>query len=197
MKSPDFSREKSLWSQGFQVVAGVDEAGTGALAGPVVAAALILPPNSRIGLIRDSKLLSARQREEVFCRLEKRGAVFATGLATVEEVDKLNVRAAALLAMRRAVLNLAAVPDALLIDAFRIPDFATPQFPVIHGDQLVKSIAAASVIAKVTRDEIMRELDRQYPDYGFAVHKGYGTLAHHAALEKFGASAVHRRDFIK
>ncbi|TAL20440.1 ribonuclease HII [Patescibacteria group bacterium] len=195
MRRPNFQYEKELATAGYRAIAGVDEAGTGALAGPVVAAAVILPSNSRLGLLRDSKLLSARQREKVFSLLHSRGAAFATGIVTIEEVNKMNIRAAALLAMRRAVNALALPPDALLVDAFKIPNLILPQRAVVHGDRLVKSIAAASVVAKVTRDALMLELARQYPGYGFARHKGYGTAAHCRALRRLGATPAHRLNF--
>lgn len=195
MKPPSFRHERALQAAGYVRIAGVDEAGTGALAGPVVAAAVLLPPDSRIGLLRDSKLLLASQRETAMALLAARGASAATGTVTIEELERMNMRAAALLAMRRAVDALRPAPDALLVDAFRIPGLAIPQRGVVRGDRLVKSVAAASIVAKVTRDALMRALDRLHPGYGFAVHKGYATAAHVAALRRLGPSPAHRRRF--
>lgn len=195
MRLPNFFHERELEKQGFVCVAGVDEAGTGALAGPVVAGAAILSKSSRIGLLRDSKLLSSDQREEVFGLLKKRGIVFSSGIVTIDEVNTMNIRQAALLAMERAVLSLSSLPDALLIDAFRIPQISLPQFPLIHGDRISKSISAASIVAKVTRDTLMCEADAEFPGYNFGLHKGYGTAAHMSAIHRLGVSVFHRKNF--
>jgi ribonuclease HII len=195
MITPDFSYEKTLLKGGLQVIAGVDEAGTGALAGPVVAAAAIVPINSRLGLLRDSKLLSPAQRERAFFLFAKKEIVFSLGVVEIEEINRMNIRQAAILAMRRAVLSLPNSPDALLIDAWTIPGLALKQIAVVHGDQLVKSIAAASIAAKVTRDRMMQTLDQEFPEYGFSINKGYGTAKHLEALREFGPTTAHRLAF--
>lgn len=192
---PTFAEERALIAKGVTMIAGVDEAGCGCLAGPVFAAAVILPLDSRIGLIRDSKTLSLSQRERVAERVREEAAAVAVGMASVEEIDRLNIRVAGALAMRRAVESLAMRPEFVLIDAFRIPGLEMPSKSIMHGDRLVKSIAAASVIAKVSRDLHMNELDAKFPGYGFAAHKGYGTKAHQAALDRLGPCEAHRRSY--
>jgi ribonuclease HII len=189
---PTVLEERLLIAKGFTVIAGVDEAGCGCWAGPVYAAAVILPLDSRIGLVRDSKTLSLSQRERVELRVKEEATAWAVGFATAAEVDALNIRRAAALAMKRAVDGLATRPQFLLIDAFRIPEIDLPQKNVIHGDGKVKSIAAASVLAKLARDRHLHDLDAQYPGYGFANHKGYGTKEHQEALAKLGPCAEHR-----
>lgn len=179
------------------MIAGVDEVGCGALAGPVVAAAVVLPLDSRLGLIRDSKLLSPGQRTRLLPKLIHRLAGQGIGQAEVEEIDGLGLRQATFLAMRRALAALVAqcAVDFVLVDAWNIPDLAIPQQGIIHGDGLVKSIAAASIVAKVYRDTVMYRLAEQYPDYGFDVHKGYATAMHQAALLKRGSCVIHRKNF--
>ncbi|HSM93243.1 MAG TPA: ribonuclease HII [Anaeromyxobacteraceae bacterium] len=187
--------EVALWERGVERIGGVDEAGVGTLAGPVVAAAAILPRALRPRGLDDSKQLDARARERL-CAEVKAGAVaWAVGSATPEEVDALNVYQAGLLAMRRAVEALAVRPDHLLVDARRIPDLAIPQEGIVKGDARSLSIAAASVIAKVTRDAVMVEADARYPGYGFARHKGYGAPEHLDALRRLGPCELHRRTF--
>lgn len=193
--TPTFKLERELMSQGFQVLAGVDEAGCGCWAGPVYAAAVILPLDSRIGLIRDSKRLSLDQRLRVIVDIKSKAAAWAVGTATHQEVDQLNIRQAAFLAMRRALENLAIQPQAVIVDGFTIPNLSIPCRRVIGGDRLVKSIAAASIIAKVERDLEMERLDKLYPGYGFENHKGYGTKQHQLALKKLGASPIHRMTY--
>lgn len=197
MRPPTFAHERGLIALGYLPI-GVDEAGCGCLAGPVVAAAVHLPMESHLGAIRDSKLLSAAQRERLLALFRERGYRWAVGVATHEEIDAVNIRRATYLAMRRAVsaFNVSA-PCAtfVLVDAWTIPSITIPQRGIIHGDRLVKSIAAASIIAKVTRDAFMGELDRAYPEYGFAVHKGYATAQHRAAIAQHGLSPMHRRTF--
>lgn len=195
MRFPNFSYERELEKKGFLCVAGVDEAGTGALAGPVVAGAAIVPKKSRIGILRDSKLLSSDQREHIFHLLKERGVLYSHGIVTIDEVNSMNIRQAALLAMERAVRSLSLQPDALLIDAFRIPQLHISQFPIIRGDRISKSISAASVVAKVTRDAMMNDAHVLFPEYGFAQHKGYGTSKHVNALREFGVSPLHRIHF--
>jgi ribonuclease HII len=192
---PTFREERELLARGFSIVAGVDEAGCGCWAGPVHAAAVILPFDSRIGLVRDSKTLSLEQRERVAARVKEEAAAWAVGTASPEEIDALNIRGAGALAMRRAIEALALVPQFVIVDAFRIPGLAMPQKAVIQGDLRVKSVAAASVIAKVERDIEMCRLDAAHPGYGFAHHKGYGTKEHQAALTKLGPSPIHRLSY--
>ena len=192
---PTFKEERDLLARGFSIVAGVDEAGCGCWAGPVYAAAVILPFDSRIGLVRDSKTLSLDQRTRVAARVKEEAAAWAVASASSQEVDALNIRRAGALAMKRAVEALAMRPEFVIVDAFRIPDLPMPQKAVVQGDLKVKSVAAASVLAKVARDLEMRRLDALYPGYGFAEHKGYGTKTHQAALAKLGPCAIHRQSY--
>jgi ribonuclease HII len=192
---PTFHEERMLLDRGFVRVAGLDEAGSGCWAGPVFAAAVILPTDSRIALIRDSKTLSPRQRAEAAALIKERATAWAVGSASPEEIDRLNIRRAGALAMRRALEALAVAPDHVLIDAFTLPGCPYPQKGIIRGDAKVKCIAAASIIAKTERDAFMLRLDAEHPQYGFAVHKGYGTAMHHEALKKHGPSAVHRMTY--
>lgn len=192
---PTFKEERALLAQGFSIVAGVDEAGCGCWAGPVYAGAVILPFDSGIGLIRDSKMLSLDQRLRVARDIKEEAMAWAIGTASAEEIDRLNIRVAGALAMRRAIEGLSTVPQFVLTDAFRIPNLPMPQKAVIRGDLLIKSIAAASVIAKVERDLEMDRLDALYPGYGFSRHKGYGTKEHQAALQTLGVSELHRKSY--
>ena len=198
---PTLKFEKSYWSQGFVYVAGIDEVGRGAWAGPVVAGAVILPQvRSRAALrdlarVRDSKLLSPAQRESLCGPICAAALAYATGLATCLEIDAVGIVPATRLAMRRAVEALAIPANALLIDALKLPYLQLPQSAIIRGDQLSLSIACASILAKVTRDRMMVEMDARVPGYYFAQHKGYGTEAHRAALEALGASCEHRESF--
>ena len=188
--------EKALWSEGFISIAGVDEVGVGPLAGPVIAAAVILPRGCKINCLDDSKKISRpRKREELENRIKKEARSWAIGRAEVEEIDRLNIYYAGLLAMRRAVERLNICPDYLLVDARAIPECSCPQRSVIHGDALSMSIAAASILAKTSRDRIMLEMDSLYPEYGFVSHKGYPTQEHLAALKKLGASPIHRLSY--
>lgn len=182
------------------LVAGVDEAGRGPLAGPVVAAAVILDPRRRIRGIRDSKQLDAEAREELAVKIRRHAIAWSVAWADVEEIDCLNILEATYLAMRRALLGLSICPAHVEIDGNRCPSFAGLNLDctfeaIIDGDALRSSIGAASIIAKVKRDEMMVEMDRLYPQYGFAVHKGYGTARHCEMLESFGPSPIHRRTF--
>ena len=192
---PTFKEERALLALGFSIVAGVDEAGCGCWAGPVYAGAVILPFDSGIGLIRDSKTLSLDQRLRVARDIKEEAMAWAIGTASAEEIDQLNIRVAGALAMRRAIEGLSTVPQFVLTDAFRIPNLPMPQKAVIRGDLLIKSIAAASVIAKVERDLEMERLDALHPGYGFARHKGYGTKEHQEALKSLGVSAIHRKSY--
>ncbi len=194
MQNPTFYHERELISLGYTAIVGVDEVGAGALAGPVVAAAVILPLDSRLGLIRDSKLLSARQREGLFEKICALSAGWAIGSASVDEIHALNIRRAGLLAMRRAVGGVSQA-DFALVDAWKIPEIEIPQRSIIRGDRSVKSIAAASIVAKVYRDRLMRNLAKEHPKYGFDEHKGYGTRAHRDALKTHGPCSHHRMGF--
>lgn len=187
--------ERVLWASGIERIAGVDEAGVGPLAGPVVAAAVVFPPNAEIPGMNDSKQLDAEQRRELEAVIRERAVAFAVGQAEVEEIDEINVHQASLLAMRRAVENLPEAPQHVLVDAREIPGLEVPQNPFDRGDGLNFSIAAASVLAKTHRDLLMEELDRQWPDYGFARHKGYATSEHQEAIRRHGPCAVHRTSF--
>lgn len=187
--------ERGLRRAGYRYVAGVDEAGRGPLAGPVVAAAVVLDGRSRIPGLQDSKRLSPRQREEVAEAIRRKAVSWAVAQATVEEVDRLNVLHASRLAMRRAVEQLSVRPSVVLVDGGWGLVTDLPQRVVVGGDGTVACIAAASVLAKVERDRIMVELDRAYPGYGFAQHKGYACPAHLEALRRLGPSPVHRRSF--
>lgn len=188
--------ETELWEAGVEHIAGVDEAGMAPLAGPVCAAATILPRRYKlVGLDDSKKILDEDKREALASSVKRDALAWAVGWASVEEVDQLNIYHAGLLAMRRAVTGLSLAPQHLLVDARKVPQVTIPQRGIIHGDALSLSIAAASVIAKTTRDRLMRELDRKWPGYGFAEHKGYPTPDHQDALERLGACPIHRRSF--
>ena len=188
--------EIDLWAQGFSFVAGVDEAGMAPLAGPVVAGAVILPRNYKLRGLNDSKkILDHEMREELALQIKQDAVCWSFGFAEVEEIDKINIYHAGLLAMQRAVNGLTCVPDFVLVDARRIPQCPAPQRGIIRGDALSASIAAASIIAKTTRDAHMLEMDTLYQGYGFASHKGYPTPEHCRALKELGAVPIHRRSF--
>ena len=189
--------ENQHFADGACLIAGVDEAGRGPLAGPVCAAAVILPANIDIPGLNDSKKLSDKQRRELFPVIKEKAVAYGIAFATEVEIDDINILQATFLAMRRAVEMLASKPDLLLIDGNRTCDFGIPAKTVVHGDSLSASIAAASVLAKVTRDDYMLQQAEIYPEYGFDIHKGYGTKAHYAALREFGASPIHRMTFLK
>lgn len=193
--APSFREERQLITQGFNLIAGADEVGCGAWAGPVFAAAVILPIDSRIGSIRDSKLLTPNSRLLLSEQIKKRASAWSIGIATTEEIEILNIRQAALLAMRRAILSLQPAPEYVLSDAFFISGLSIPCKNLVKGDRYVKSIAAASIVAKVARDQFMTQLDEQFPFYGFGIHKGYGTKQHQIALAKFGPCRVHRKTY--
>ena len=177
------------------LVAGVDEAGRGPLAGPVVAAAVILDDLKPIPGLADSKTLSARQRERLSEAIHARALCFSVALASVEEIDRLNILQATLLAMRRAVMGLRLKPHKVLVDGNRLPTLDIVAEAVVQGDRKIPAISAASILAKVARDHWCLEMDAQYPAYGFAAHKGYGTAQHLAALQRHGATPLHRRSF--
>ncbi len=203
-KNPTFDYEQQYWSQGIQYIAGIDEAGMGALAGPVVAAAVIFSQNSVPSFlesvektpIRDSKLLSPKQREKAAELIKRQAHAWAIGSASVEEIDSINIRAASHLAMQRAIDALSTPPDILMIDGTPAQISKTiPTVNIIKGDQLSYSIAAASILAKVARDSTMVALDAQFPQYGFASHKGYGAKIHMDALLAHGATEHHRKSY--
>lgn len=179
------------------LICGIDEAGRGPLAGPVVAGAAILPKDLTILYLNDSKKLSEKRREELFLEIKEKAVSWSVGMAGPERIDEINILQATYEAMREAVLGLQAVPDILFNDAVTIPGVMIRQVPIIKGDAKSVSIAAASVLAKVTRDHMMVEYDKIFPEYGFAKHKGYGTAAHIAALKELGPTPIHRRSFIK
>jgi ribonuclease HII len=187
--------ERRLWQTGVARVAGVDEVGVGPLAGPVVAAAIILPHSVRLRGVDDSKRLTPALREELAERIQACALAVGLGVVDVDDIDRLNIYRAALEAMRRAVSALPVVPEHVVVDARRIPDLPFPQTPLIGGDGRCYSVAAASIVAKVTRDRMMRNLDEVYPQYGFRHHMGYATAEHLAAIDKHGPSPAHRRSF--
>lgn len=176
---------------------GVDEAGRGPLAGPVVAAAVILPPGCQILYVNDSKKLTAKKREELYPVILREAVAVGVGSVGPERIDEINILQATYEAMREAIGNLSVEPQILLNDAVNIPLIDIPQVPLIHGDARSLSIAAASIVAKVTRDRLMVQYDKEMPQYGFAAHKGYGSAAHMEALKKYGPSPIHRRSFLK
>ena len=190
-----FARRRALFRAGARHVAGVDEVGVGPLAGPVVAAAVVLEERVSLPGLDDSKRLSRDEREDLDRRIRAQAIAVSVSEVGPAEIDRRNILQATLVAMRRAVAGLAVEPDHLLVDARTVPDVAIPQTPLIKGDARDGSIAAASIVAKVYRDARMRELEERFPGYGFAQHKGYGTAAHIAALAELGASPVHRRSF--
>lgn len=189
--------EDSLFDQGIGVICGVDEAGRGPLAGPVYAAAVILPRDLEIPGLTDSKKLSDKKRRELFPIIQEQAVAFGIGVASEKEIDEINILQATFLAMKRALEKLSVRPDLALIDGNRETDFAVPAKTVVKGDSFSASIAAASILAKVSRDDYMMELAQKYPQYGFDIHKGYGTKAHYQALREFGPSEVHRMTFLK
>ncbi len=196
----DLSHEYALYQQGYRYVAGLDEAGRGAWAGPVVAGAVILPIDHfdlahALEGVNDSKQLTPAQRQRLLPIIMRTAVAMSVGHATREEIDTLGIVPATHLAMQRAIDQLAVPPDALLTDALRLPRSSLPCFPIIKGDQRSLSIAAASIVAKVTRDHHMAELDNLYPQYGFRLHKGYGTLLHRRMLQQFGPCPEHRTSY--
>lgn len=189
-----FSYERKYEHLGY--ICGIDEAGRGPLAGPVVAGAVILPKDCDIMYLNDSKKLSAEKREELYEIICGSAAAVGVGYASPQRIDEINILQATYEAMREAVSQLSVRPQILLNDAVKIPDIPYPQVPIIKGDAKSASIAAASIVAKVTRDRLMMEYDRLMPEYGFAAHKGYGSAAHIAALKEYGPSPIHRKTFI-
>ena len=189
--------EQSYYAQGITCICGVDEAGRGPLAGPVCAAAVILPANLEIPGLNDSKKLSDKRRRELYPVIMEQAIAYGIGLADHQEIDEINILQATFLAMERALANLSVKPELALIDGNREKDFGVPVKTVVHGDSLSASIAAASVLAKVTRDDIMLQMAQEYPGYGFEIHKGYGTKAHYQALAEKGPCPIHRMTFLK
>ncbi len=195
---PDFSIENEAKLKGFRLICGVDEAGRGPLAGPVCAAAVILPEDVQIEGLNDSKKLTEKKREALFPIIKEKAIAWSVAFASVEEIEEVNILNATYLAMNRAIDGLSVKPDYALIDGNRVPNGITVTCEtVIKGDALSCSIAAASIIAKVTRDRLMDEYDKEYPQYGFIKHKGYGTAAHYKAVDEFGLCAIHRPSFFK
>ena len=189
--------EKTWADRGFHAICGIDEAGRGPLAGPVCAAAVILPEGLEIPGLNDSKKLTDKKRRELFPIIEEQALAYGIGWASQEEIDDINILQATFLAMSRAVEQLNILPDLALVDGNRAPTLDLPVETVVKGDSLSASIAAASVLAKVSRDDVMLRMAEEYPGYGFEVHKGYGTKAHYEALRTFGPSPIHRRTFLK
>lgn len=195
-----YEYENDCFSKGYKMIGGIDEAGRGPLAGPVVAACCILDPNEKILGLDDSKKLSEKKREELFVTIKEKALAYAICSSTPEEIDEINILEATKKAMRNCVKELAAKgksPDILLIDAVNLSGTGLDVIPIIKGDAKSDSIAAASILAKVTRDHIMMDYDAEYPGYGFAKHKGYGTKDHYTAIREKGMTPIHRRSFLK
>ncbi len=188
--------ERELHSQGVGLICGVDEAGRGPLAGPVCAAAVILPPEMELAGLNDSKKLSEKKREQLFPEIQRVALAWSVAFASVEEIEERNILGATMLAMNRAIAGLSLTPDLALIDGNRNKEIKVPSRCVVHGDARCASIAAASILAKVSRDHLMCELAREYPQYGFEKHKGYGTRAHYTALREYGPCPAHRPSFL-
>ena len=190
--------EHAAQEQGFELICGVDEAGRGPLAGPVCAAAVILPPDLEIEGLNDSKKLTEKKRDALYDIITEKALAYGIAMATEQEIDEINILQATFLAMRRAVEQLSVRPSFVLVDGNREPDLGDlPLKTVVKGDSLSANIAAASILAKVTRDRYMVEMDARYPQYGFAVHKGYGTQKHYEALQQYDACPIHRRSFLR
>ena len=188
--------ERELHAEGIGLICGVDEAGRGPLAGPVCAAAVILPPEAELPGLNDSKKLSEKKREQLFPEIQRLALAWSVAFASVEEIEERNILGATMLAMNRAIAGLSLRPELALIDGNRNKEIEVPSRCVVHGDARCASIAAASILAKVSRDRLMVELAREYPQYGFEQHKGYGTKAHYAALREFGPCPAHRPSFL-
>lgn len=193
----DYSYETEAHNNGYAVVCGVDEAGRGPLAGPVFAAAVILPENYSHEILNDSKKLSEKKRDSVYDDIIKDAICWSVGTADEKEIDDINILNATFLAMKRAVEGLEIKPDLAYIDGNAYPKTGVKEIAIVKGDSKCMSVAAASIIAKVSRDRFMTELDSQYPEYMFSKHKGYGTKLHYELIEKYGISPVHRRSFLK
>ena len=195
---PDFSYEKAAMDKGFSLVCGVDEAGRGPLMGPVCAAAVILPEGVEIAGLNDSKKLSEKKREALFPEIIEKATAYSVAFASVEEIEKFNILEATYMAMNRAIEGLSVPADYALIDGNRVPrNIKIPCETVVKGDAKSQSIAAASILAKVSRDRLMEEYDREYPQYLFLKHKGYGTAEHIALIKEYGPCPLHRQSFLK
>ena len=192
----DYEFDKSFKNENIKVICGVDEAGRGPLAGPVVAAACILPDGLIIEGLDDSKKLTEKKREKIFDIIIEKALDYSVASATVEEIEEINILNAAMLAMNRAIEGLSTKPDLALIDGNTSRGFNVPTKTVVHGDAISQSIAAASILAKVTRDRLCYEYDKEYPEYGFAKHKGYGTKLHTDAIKQYGITPIHRPSFL-
>ena len=188
--------ERDLHAEGVGLICGVDEAGRGPLAGPVCAAAVILPPEAVLPGLNDSKKLSEKKREQLFPEIQRLALAWSVAFASVEEIEERNILGATMLAMNRAISGLSLRPELALIDGNRNREIQVPSRCVVHGDARCASIAAASILAKVSRDRLMVELAKEYPQYGFHRHKGYGTRAHYAALREYGPCPAHRPSFL-
>ena len=188
--------ERELHAEGIGLICGVDEAGRGPLAGPVCAGAVILPPETELPGLNDSKKLSEKKREQLFPEIQRLALAWSVAFASVEEIEERNILGATMLAMNRAIAGLSLKPELALIDGNRNQEIQVPSRCVVHGDARCASIAAASILAKVSRDRLMVELAREYPQYGFDRHKGYGTKAHYAALREYGPCPAHRPSFL-
>lgn len=188
-----FSYERQVWAMGYRLAAGVDEAGRGPLAGPVVAAAVVLPGEVYLPGLDDCKRLSPKRRQELYEQIKETAVGIGIGMVDPDGIDESNVLMATYKAMVKAVQALPVSPDYLLIDSLHLPGVSQPQSPIVGGDTLSAAIAAASIVAKITRDDYMTEMDKLYPEYGFASHKGYGTAEHRAALEQYGPCPIHRK----
>ncbi|MBQ7034730.1 MAG: ribonuclease HII [Clostridia bacterium] len=193
----DYRYEEECRAEGYSAVCGVDEAGRGCLCGPVCAAAVILPPDWNHPALNDSKKLSPKKREQLFDEIQDHALAYAIGWASVEEIDAINILNAAMLAMRRAIADLPIKADFALVDGNVARDFPIPAKPIIGGDGCSPSIAAASILAKVSRDRLCEEMERDYPGYGIGGHKGYCTKVHREALLKLGPAPIHRKTFLK
>ena len=195
---PSFSEEQKLWNSGYKLVAGLDEVGRGTIAGPVVTGLVILPESLSgewVSHINDSKRMTPKRRQYVLSHLQDNAIVLQTGISSVEEVDQFGIVEAVQLAMKRSLLSLSITPQFLLMDAFEVAGIDIPQKAIVRGDSLSMSIAAASILAKETRDSMMIELHETFPEFGFDSHKGYGTKKHIEALKLYGPCSIHRRTF--
>ncbi len=195
---PDLSIENEIRNKGYKVVCGIDEAGRGPLAGPVCAAAVVLPEDIVIDGLNDSKKLSEKKREQLYYVITEKALAYSICYGTLEEIEQYNILNATFLAMNRSIENLKVKPDFALVDGNRTPkDIKIPCMTVVKGDSKSSSIAAASILAKVTRDRLLYEYDKKYPEYGFKKHKGYGTKEHYEAIKKYGVCDIHRLSFLK